>query len=95
MHTTSHPLAGKTVVLNDKASDLMGEVVPGVEFRVEDWWDSEKVFGSSWMFAKGNPAALKYAVRSGASDLPLDNEVVYGKIGPFGHIVHTSELTAE
>lgn len=91
-HPEAHPLAGRTVVLNDTAKDGLGEVVPGTEFRVEDYWD--RVSGGSWMFAEGNPACLKYAMRTGLSggNIPLDDEVVYGKIGPFGHLVHVSEL---
>jgi len=44
------------------------------------------------MDANGNPAALMFAIRSARADLPTDDEVVYGKIGNFGHIIHTSEL---
>lgn len=79
MHNESHPLAGQTVRLTS-----------GEEYRLEDWWDT--LTGGSWMFADGNPAALNYAMRSAAANLPLDNEVVYGKIGAFGHLVHVSEL---
>jgi hypothetical protein len=80
-------LAGKTVKLNCKPCP---EQLNGQEFTVEDWW--QNVSGQSWMNCGGNPACLKYAVRSGFSGLPTDNEVVYGKVGSFGHIVHVSEL---
>lgn len=82
-----HPLAGKTVRLHCKADP---DHLDGQEFRVEDWWTN--VYGSSWMDAQGNPACLKYALRSAFSRLPTDNEVVYGKVGAFGHLVHVSEL---
>lgn len=89
-HDEKHPLAGTVVTLSN-AIDPNGEVVTGAEFRVEDWWD--KLTGGSWMFAEGNPAALKYAMRAGmGGQLPLDDEVVYGHIGPLGHLVHVSEL---
>jgi hypothetical protein len=92
VHTESSELKGKTVKLPaDKASlkDLAGQ-----EYRVEDWWDI--VTGGSWMFAEGNPAALGYAMRSGmASDIPMNDEVLYGKVGPFGHLIHISELGDE
>lgn len=84
-----HPLAGKTVVLGHSAKDPLGEVVEGAHFRIEDYWVN--VAGQSWMSSVGNPAALKYAARS-AGHLPLDDEVVYGKVGPFGHLVHVTEL---
>ena len=91
VHNDSHPMAGKTVALKCKS----GEWEVGQEYRVEDWWD--KISGSSWMFAQGNPACLKYAMRSGFAKppLPTDDEVVYGKIGGLGHLIHVSELGDE
>ncbi len=83
-----HPLAGKMVTLVSRDPEYDGK-----EFRIEDYW--ENVYGSSWMFAQGNPAALIYAMHSEFHELPTDNEVVYGKIGYLGHIVHVSELGAE
>lgn len=61
-------------------------------FRVEDWW--ENVYGCSWMVANGNPAAMAYAVRIGLKDVsvPFDNNVLYGKIGGMGFLIHVSEL---
>lgn len=64
----------------------------GAEICVEDWWD--RVAGMSWMVCDGNPACLLYAMRAGFSDLPTDDEVIYGKVGPYGHLVHVSELEA-
>jgi hypothetical protein len=91
LHDTPHPLAGQTVQLNDTAKDpAQHAVVPGASYRLEDWWD--RVSGQSWMDCIGNPAASHYALRAGVSDLPADNNVVYGKIGPRGHLVHASEL---
>lgn len=90
-HSESHPLAGKTVKINGSVDPVQQAVVDGAEFRVEDWWD--RLGSGSWMFANGNPAALHYAMRSMKNGLPLDDEVVYGKIGSFGHIVHVSELS--
>lgn len=82
-----HPLAGQTVKIKADAVDLGGQ-----EYRVEDWW--QNVAGMSWMDAEGNPAALIYAIRSAVAGLPTDNEVLYGKVGAFGHLVHVSELGA-
>lgn len=90
-HLQKHSLAGKTVLLNDNVKfDPRGMIFPGVEFRVEDWVD---VMGRSWM-AQENWATLHYAKRQSESrsDLPYDDEVVYGKIGSMGHCVHNSEL---
>ena len=91
MHEEKHPLAGQTVILNLKGKHPhIPESDEPIEYRLEDWWD--KVSGGSWMNATGNPAALMYAGRSGIADLPLDDEVVYGKVGSFGHLIHVSEL---
>lgn len=60
------------------------------DYRVEDWWD--RVAGKSWMDSDGNPACIDYALRSAHAALPIDNEVVYGKVGRIGCLVHVSEL---
>lgn len=90
-HSQAHPLAGKTVTLNDSVVEdfMQHQVVSGAEYRIEDWWD--RMTGGSWMNDDGNPAALQYGMRS-LGGLPMDDEVVYGKIGNLGHIVHVSEL---
>lgn len=86
MHTESHFLAGKTVQAKVTGASDEGPH----DYRVEDWWD--KLTGGSWMDADGNPAAINYAIRAGMHHLPIDNEVVYGKIGAFGHLIHVSEI---
>lgn len=87
-HPDEHPLAGRTVKLKIDLQNHDAAVIDGAEFRVEDWWD--RLTGGSWMSANGNPAAILYALRT--AGIPLDDEVVYGKIGAFGHLVHVSEL---
>lgn len=90
MHDKAHPMAGQAVRIK---AGLTHPEVPdygGAEFRLEDW--NDRVFGKSWMDMSGHPASLNYAMRAGLQRLPEDNEVVYGKIGPFGHLVHVSEL---
>ncbi len=95
-HENPSPLAGQTVRIRKGVTDpAQGAVVAGAEYRVEDWWD--RVSGGSWMTAQGNPAALQYAMRTSVTDLnghdvPIDDEVLYGKVGPFGHLVHLFEL---
>jgi len=79
------PHAGKTVKIRADVAGLGGK-----EYRVEDWWIN--VFGKSWMDANGNPAALQYAARSGFAGLPTDDEVLYGKVGSLGYLVHVSEI---
>lgn len=90
-HDAPHALAGRTVVLKADFKGGDADPAPGSEYELEDWWD--RLTGGSWMDAEGNPAALKYAFRSGLlAQLPLDNEVVYGHVNGFGHLVHVSEI---
>lgn len=82
IHDQPHPWAGKEVTVG-----VDGREVP---YLVEDWWD--RVSGSSWQIAVGNPAAIQYAIRGGLAGTPADDEVVYGKIANLGYIVHVSEI---
>lgn len=88
------PYAGLTVKVKDTAEKdpSTGAILAGQDFKIEDWW--ENVFGESWMFSDGNPAALNYAWRAGHSGgrIPIDNDVLYGKIGGFGFLFHVSDL---
>jgi len=85
-----HPLAGKTVALKSKDPKLNGAV-----YRLEDWWVNVSGDGKGWGECFGNPACLIYARRSGTAGLPPNDEVVYGKVGAFGHLVHVSEIGEE
>lgn len=89
-HPQPHPAANTTVVLASSLQDRSGELKPGMSFHVDDYWD--RLGGGSWMDARGNPACLKYAMRSGFAGLPLDDEVIYGKVNGLGHLVHVSEI---
>jgi hypothetical protein len=77
--------AGQTVKIKPEVKKY-----GGAELLIEDYW--ENIFGSSWMFAKGNPAAMEYAVRVALSKLPINDDVVYGKIGMIGKLFHVTEL---
>jgi hypothetical protein len=89
-HAERHALAGQTVTVSPVAPVSGHEDTTPFQFRVEDW--NDRVFGQSWQVMQGHPASLGYALRA-ACDLPLDNEVVYGKdVSGLGHLVHVSEL---
>lgn len=92
MHEAASEYAGQTVKLGElKGPSERDGLVAGADYRVEDWWD--RISGQSWRDSNGNPAAMKYAVRIGTAGAVLpDDEVLYGKIAGFGHIVHVSEL---
>ena len=90
IHSDPHPLAGRTVKL---IGPYLGPL-EGAAYRIEDWWD--RGGQGSWMWCQGNPACLLYAFR-GFGQIPpppRDDEVVYGKVGGLGHLIHTSELGA-
>lgn len=98
MHTETHPLAQQTVKVQFKGGhpQIPTSGPPTFEqqdFTVENWWDH--MTGGSWMFAQGNPACIVYAIRTALNDLPMDDDVVYGKINGLGHLVHISELVTD
>jgi hypothetical protein len=75
----------QTVVLNGKY-----HFKEGSEFCVEGYW--EDIFGKSWMDSTGNPCAVTYGIRCGHFNIPIDNNVLYGKINGIGYLIHTSEI---
>lgn len=89
--------AGLEVKIKDNVGiSMTGEELSGKTFRIEDWF--ENVVGCSWMDATGNPTALEYAMRIGFNEkhnvpVPIfSNNVLYGKVGMFGHAFHVNEL---
>ena len=91
VHDTRHPLAGQTVTISEGVTDpAQAAVTGGAEFTIGDWWD--RLAGRSWREAQGNPACVHYAVRAAENLIPPDDEVLYGKIGIYGHLVHVSEI---
>lgn len=88
------PYAGLTVKIKaDVGIDPMtGHDLGNQDFTIEDYW--ENVYGLSWMHSDGNPAALLYAIRTGmrGGAVPINNDVLYGKIGMMGYLFHISEL---
>lgn len=93
IHETKSELSGKTVKIKKDSKHFQQPEFGGSDFRVEDWWD--RLVNKSWMFCDGNPAAMVYGIRSGLNGLPTDNEVLYGKVGALGHLVHVSEIESE
>lgn len=91
-HAEAHPKSGSTVRIKAEVKHPQVENFGGSEFRLEDWCD--RVMGKSWMDCNGNAACMVYAMRTGFSSTPIptDDEVVYGKVGAFGHLLHVSEL---
>ena len=90
IHKEPHPKAGQIVKIAACAKHPQVDNFGGADFRLEDWWD--RVSGRSWKWCDGNAACLIYAMRSGFGKMPTDDEVVYGKIGNLGHLVHVNEL---
>lgn len=92
MHQEKSEYAGQELRIKDHVKHLQNPDFGGSMFRVEDWWDH--LTGKSWRVSDGNPACMVYAIRAGFAkyNVPTDDEVLYGKVGPFGHLVHVSEL---
>lgn len=94
MHQEQSSLAGKTVKIKPDARHPQVTSFGGSEYRVEDWWD--RLGQGSWKTeATRNPACMIYAMRRIMEDLPNDDQVLYGKVGSFGHLVHISEVDGE
>ena len=89
-------LASRTLTI--KSGDLAGQ-----EITIEDWWQNVHG-GESWMArvpSNSNlgssfpPAVIQYAARVPIDNLPVDDDVLYGKIKNVGFLVHISELEGE
>ena len=91
-HTESSPLAGKIVRIKKGVKHPQIPDFEGSEYYVEDWWD--KLTSYCWMYGENNPACIIYGIRLKMEDnnIPYDNEVLYGKVGLLGHLVHISEI---
>lgn len=91
LHNEVSPLAKiRVMVVADPR--LHNHELHEAEILIEDWFDRING-GQSWMISNGNPAALMYAMRSGLGNLPLDDEVLYGKdFRGMGHLIHVNEI---
>jgi hypothetical protein len=85
-HTEPHSHSNQLVAIIDPHT-----LVPtGELYRIEDWYD--RLGQGTWIEGVGNFACMKYAKHVSQWGLPLDNEVVYGKINGLGYLYHVSEL---
>lgn len=92
-HTDKSPIAGKWVRIREHVEHPQYGDFGGSYIRIEDWWD--RLTGGSWMFAKGNPGCLVYAMRTAFAKprVPTDDEVLYGhRRDGLGSLVHVSEI---
>jgi len=90
LHDEPSPLAGKEVTFNN------AEMHGNRRIFIEDWWD--RVSGESWRTSaeEGVQAACVYAARLVEDDdIPRDNQVLYGKLGNMGCLVHESEIAED
>jgi len=92
IHTNQSELAGKTVKIKQDVKHFQQPDFGGSDYRVEDWWD--RIAGKSWRDCNGNLACIVYGIRAGMAypSIPSDDEVLYGKVGVLGHLVHISEI---
>ena len=85
--------AGKKLIIAQGAGRAFnGEILDGKEFIAEDYWMN--VSGKSWKCIEGNPAVVEYICRAMANKTPppMDDYVIYGKVGLYGHLFHENEL---
>ena len=82
-------VAGKTLKIKDDVPKI-----GGLSFEVEDWW--KNINGKSWMVSDGNPVCLTYAMRINQQNLPMDDDVLYGRINDsIKGLMHLSELVID
>lgn len=84
------PYAGMTVKTKPDVGSDMRPTLGNCEFVIEDWW--QNVAGVSWIDSGNDYRVRKYALRIGGTKVPVDDEVLYGKIGPSEYLFHVSEL---
>lgn len=87
---SKHALANKWVVIKATATHPQFPAFSGGKVLIEDAWMN--IDGRSWKDCDGNPACLIYAFRAGVAGLPTDDNVLYGKLGAYGVLVHESEI---
>jgi len=87
MNREKYEHSGKQMKIKNFVSNgLAGKII-----EVEDYW--ENVSGKSWMLSDGNIAAMNYGFRTGTQGgVPINDEVVYGKVDGLGYLLHVSEL---
>ena len=91
MHYLPSPFAGITVHIKKSIVDPDVAGFGGSKFQVIDWWD--RVDGKSWMICHDNPECTAYNMRIGTSkNVPIDDEVLYGRVGVSTHLVHMREI---
>lgn len=100
VHPDSHPLAGKTITVKLKGAPHQ-RLTDGVQMEVEDWWSiahEDNELGSlPALLSSRSPAAINYIVRAQVAGIPLDDDVIYGKVFDgqplgLGYIIHSSEI---
>jgi hypothetical protein len=90
-HTEASPFAHKKVRIKATATHRQFPSFTGGIVSIEDWWD--RVTGRSWQHsATTNPGCIIYGLRTVDNNLPIDDEVVYGKLNGMGVLVHVSEI---
>ena len=86
---------GKIVKIKDWVLDEdNGQSLAKEDFLIEGYW-KDLNNGISWKDTSLNNIAVKlYVIRllKYNGKIPYDDNVIYGKVGMFGHLLHESEL---
>jgi hypothetical protein len=86
-------LAGKTVKLVLKTANHQD--IDGKEFHVEDWYQNCNGDKTTHWTNLETWAERNYAERIQNSKVPRDSDVLYGKVGRYGYLIHITEINGE
>lgn len=81
---------GKPSLYAGKTVRIIKGIFAGQKYKLENW--SSIIYGNSWDACKNSVACKQYAERAYKEDLPIDNNVYYGKLGDYGELIHASEI---
>ena len=93
LHDKKSPLYQKEVKIKPHVYHFQIKNFGGSIIKIDDWWD--RMSGGSWMEWNEYAVCTIYAMRVVLNDIPSDNNVLYGKIGDSGYLVHISELEVD
>jgi len=92
-HDRPSELKGKTVKIKKEVFEPNTDFFISENFVVEDWYD--RVRKKDWKReAKFSTdcECLLYASRAESTNLPDDEQILYGKVGEWKHMMHISEI---
>ena len=90
IHEYCSAFAGCRMKIKPEIKNPHQDNFAGSILTIDDYWD--RISGASWMDNLNNKYVKIYAQRVKDSELPEDNEVLYGEIGLIGYLIHITEI---